>query len=202
MPNKQPYFTLSLQPFDRRFRLYLAALALFTLGNSSDSFLLVRAEELGVPVVWLPVLWGVFHFAKSYGSHLAGPWIDRLGPRPVIWAGWLIYAAVYLAFAFATQAWHAWTLFLVYAIYYSLAEPAEKTLVAGLIGRERRGLAYGWFNLTIGIFALPASLAFGFLYQQYGPLAPFGLGAGLALAAAAMLIGVRERPAHGTEIVR
>ena len=183
-------FVFSLAPFDARFRLYLAALLLFTLGNSSDSFLLVRAGELGVPQHWLPILWGVFHLAKSGLTQLAGPWIDRIGPRPLIWAGWLLYAATYLAFGLATQAWHVWTLFLVYAIYYALAEPSEKALVAGLVPAERRGLAFGWFNLVIGIGALPASLVFGSIYQRVGPLAAFGLGAGLALAAAALLTGV------------
>ena len=90
------------------------------------------------------------------------------------WAGWLIYAATYLAFGLATAAWQAWLLFLIYAIYYALAEPAEKALVAGLVPAERRGLAFGWFNLVIGIAALPASIVFGSLYQRVGPLAAFG----------------------------
>jgi len=187
-------FALSLAPFGAHFRLYLAALLLFTLGNSSDSFLLVRAGELGVPATWLPILWGVFHFAKSGLTQAAGPWIDRLGPRPLILSGWLIYAATYLAFGLATQAWHAWSLFLVYAIYYALAEPAEKALVAGLVPAERRGLAFGWFNLVIGIGALPASLVFGSVYQRLGPLAAFGMGAGLALAAAVLLASVPHKP--------
>jgi len=183
-------FVFSLAPFDARFRLYLLALLLFTLGNSSDSFLLVRAQELGVRPVWLPILWAVFHFAKSGLTQAAGPWIDRLGPRPLIWAGWSIYAATYLAFGLATAAWHAWALFLVYAIYYALAEPAEKALVAGLVPADRRGLAFGWFNLVIGVAALPASVVFGSVYQRVGPLAAFGMGAGLALAAAMLLAGV------------
>jgi MFS family permease len=185
-------FVPSLAPLDARFRLYLAALLIFTLGNSSDSFLLVRAAELGVPTTWLPVLWSLFHVVKSGGSQLAGSWIDRLRPRRVIWAGWLIYAATYMAFAFATAAWHAWALFFVYAIYYALAEPAEKTLVADLVGPQHRGLAYGWFNLTIGISALPASLLFGVVYEQYGALAAFGMGAALALIASTVLVGVDE----------
>jgi MFS family permease len=186
-------FVLSLAPFDRRFRVYLAALLLFTLGNSSDSFLLVRAGELGVPTLWLPILWGAFHFAKSGLTQAAGPWIDRLGPRPLLWAGWVTYAATYLAFGIATQAWHAWALFLVYAIYYALAEPAEKALAAGLAPPEHRGLAFGWLNLVMGVAALPASVVFGIVYQRLGPLAAFGMGACLALAAAVLLAGVRVR---------
>lgn len=182
---------LSLAPFDRNFRLYLLALVVFTLGNSSDAFLLVRAAELGVPVVWLPVLWCVFHVAKSSGNLLLGGGVDRFGPRPFLYLGWGVYAAVYLAFGLATAAWEAWVLFLCYAVFYGLTEPAEKTLVAQLAGGERKGLAYGWFNFAVGVATLPASLLFGALYQWFGPLAAFGGGAGLALAAAALMLGVK-----------
>ena len=191
-PSGDGVLKLSLKPFDGRFRLYLVALAIFTLGNSSDSFLLVRAGELGVPTAWLPVLWCVFHVAKSVLSYAAGQWIDRVGARPLIWVGWLIYALTYIAFAFATAAWHAWALFLVYAIFYALTEPSEKALVANLVGTEDRGLAYGWYNLTIGIGALPASMIFGFVYQSAGPLAAFGMGALLAALAALLLLGVSQ----------
>jgi predicted MFS family arabinose efflux permease len=183
---------LTLKPFDRNFRLYLLALILFTLGNSSDAFLLVRAEELGVATVLLPVLWSVFHVAKSVGNLLAGRAVDILGPRPLIFGGWLVYAAIYLLFALATSAWHAWALFLGYALFYALTEPAEKTFVAELVPSDRKGLAYGWYNFAMGIATLPASLIFGALYQQFGPLAAFGWGAGLALAAALLLWSVRS----------
>jgi len=185
-------FSFSLTPLNAHFRLYLVTAFIFTLGNSSDGFLLVRASELGVTTAWLPVLWGVFHVAKSGLTQFLGPWIDRVGPRPLIWVGWLIYAATYLAFALAAAAWHAWTLFLVYAVFYALTEPSEKALVAELVADDRRGLAYGWFNLAIGIAALPASLMFGILYQRLGAIAAFGTGAALALVAAILLFGVRR----------
>jgi predicted MFS family arabinose efflux permease len=184
-------FAFSLAPFGARFRLYLVALLVFTLGNSSDSFLLVRAGELGVATAWLPILWCVFHIAKSWLTNASGKWIDRLGARPLIWAGWLVYAATYLAFAFAWASWHVWALFLVYAVFYALTEPAEKALVANLVGSENRGLAYGWYNLTIGIGALPASLIFGAVYQRLGAFPAFGMGAALALIAAVLLAGVK-----------
>jgi MFS family permease len=188
---------LSLKPFDRNFRLYLLALVVFTLGNSSDAFLLVRAAELGVPVVWLPVLWCVFHVAKSSGNLFLGRGVDRFGPRPFLYLGWGVYAAVYLAFGLATEAWEAWVLFLCYAVFYGLTEPAEKTLVAVLAGGERKGLAYGWFNFAIGVATLPASLLFGALYQFFGPMAAFGCGAALALLAAALMLGVKTPRAGG-----
>jgi MFS family permease len=195
-PAKEP-LRLTLQPFDRNFRLYLLALAVFTLGNSSDAFLLVRAGELGVPVHLLPLLWCAFHVVKSTSNLLLGRAVDRFGTHPFLFLGWLVYAGVYLAFALATTAWEAWAFFLAYALFYGLTEPAEKTLVADLVGSDRKGLAYGWYNFAIGIATLPASLIFGALYQVYGALAAFGWGAALALIAVLILLTVRGR-ASGT----
>lgn len=183
---------LTLRPFDRNFRLYLATLIVFTLGNSSDAFLLVRAGELGVPTALLPLLWFAFHVVKSVGNYLSGPVVDRLGPRPLILGGWVVYAAVYVAFALITTAWQAWVVFLAYGVFYALTEPAEKTLVTHLVGADRRGLAFGWFNFAIGVAALPSSLLFGWLYDRFGSTVAFGWGAILAGIAALMLLGVRS----------
>jgi len=180
----------SLAPFDRRFRLYLAAVLVFSLGNSSDAFLLVRAGELGVAGTLLPLLWCVFHIVKSAGNLLAGRSVNRLGPRAMILAGWSLYAVVYVLFGLATAAWHAWALFLGYAFFYAMTEPAEKTLVANLVDVEHRGLAYGWFNFAIGLATLPSSLLFGALYQRFGAWGAFGCGAALALTAAVILLAV------------
>lgn len=177
----------SIFPFDRGFRLYLIALVIFTLGNSSDLFLLTRAQERGVPLWLVPILWGAFGLVKGVGNLFAGRAVDRIGPRPMILMGWIIYAAIYLAFGLATAAWQIWALFLAYGIYYALTEPAEKTLVANLVDRENRGLAYGWYNCAIGAATLPASALFGALYDQFGAMAAFGAGAGLALIAAILL---------------
>jgi MFS family permease len=182
---KAPGF--SLAPFGRGFRLYLLALVIFTLGNSSDLFLLYRAGKLGVPEWQLPGLWCVFHVAKSSGNLAAGRAVDRYGPRPLILSGWLVYSGVYLAFALSTQAWQMWVFFLLYAAYYALTEAAEKKLVVELAGAQGKGMAFGWYNLAIGIAALPASAAFGLVYQYLGPLAAFGSGSALALAASVLL---------------
>lgn len=118
--------------------------------------------------------------------------VDRFGPRPFIFLGWIVYAGVYLAFALATSAWEAWAYFLCYALFFGLTEPAEKTLVANLVGNERKGLAYGWYNFAIGIATLPSSLIFGALYQFCGPLVAVGWGAALALVAGILMLGVKE----------
>jgi len=187
----QERLRLTLQPCDGNSRLYLLALVVFTLGNSSDAFLLVRAGELGVPTALLPLLWCACHVIKSTSNLLLGRAVDRFGPRPFLLLGWLLYAGVYQAFALATTAWEAWAFFRAYALFYGLTEPAEKTLVADLVGGERKGLAYGWYNCAIGIATLPASLIFGALDQVYGALAAFGWGAALALVAVFLLMGVQ-----------
>src|SRR5262249_23506560 len=127
---------LTLAPLDRSFRVYLLALVIFTLGNSSDAFLLVRVGELGVSNEMIPLLWGAFHMVKSAGSVLAGRAIDRIGPRPLILIGWVIYALVYLAFSRASTALEGWGFFLIYGVFYALTEPAERTLVSNLVPPE------------------------------------------------------------------
>lgn len=191
----KPKFTLSLRPFDNNFRLFLVSLVLFTLGNSSDLFLLAHAQKLGVPIALLPILWSVFHIAKSLGNYLVGPLVDRIGPRPLILAGWTVYGILYLLFGLATAAWQMWGLFLGYALFYALTEPAEKTLVAALVPPERKGLAFGWFNFALGVATFPASVLFGWLYETAGPLSAFATGAGLAWLAAILLLAVKSKAA-------
>jgi MFS family permease len=181
----------SLRHYSRDFRLFLVALLVFTLGNSSDLFLLERARELNVPEPLLPILWFVFHIAKSAGNIMGGHTVDRIGAKPLLTVGWLWYAAIYMGFALASTAWHIWGLFVLYALYYALTEPSEKTLVVQLAGRARTGLAYGWYNLLMGIAALPASYVFGLLYRRAGPLTAFSFGAGLAAAAVVVLLPVK-----------
>ena len=175
------------------FRRYLVVLALFTLGNATDAFLLLRAGDLGVPLEAVPLLWGVHHVSKSVWSVPGGALADRVGPRAAILAGWLLYAATYAGFAAATAAWHAWALFAVYGLFYGLTEAPEKALVAMLAPAGRRGAAFGAFHFTIGLTALPASVLFGALWARYGPTVAFLTGAALALAAAALLPLTRVR---------
>jgi MFS family permease len=186
------------RPFGRGFWLFLLAVGVFTLGHASDAFLLVRAGELGLATAALPLLWLVFHLVKSGGSWLLGGAVDRFGPRPLLLAGWLVHAAVYLAFGLASAAWQAWALFVPFGLYHALAEPAEKTLVAELTGDETKGLAYGWHGTVVGILTFPAGLLFGAIYQGFGALAAFAAGASLSLVAVAALLTVpgRARPSR------
>jgi MFS family permease len=180
-------FQLTLAPFDRDFRIYLLAMVVFTLGNSSDQFLLLRVGELGVSTKLVPLLWCAFHVVKSAGSVWVGRAVDRFGPRPMIFAGWIVYAAIYLAFAQAANAVQAWAFFLIYGVFFALTEPAERTLVANLVAPEHKGLAFGWFSFAIGIAAFPSNVVFGAIYEAAGPQAAFAWGAAMALAAVALL---------------
>lgn len=177
-------------PLDPAFWRYLAVLGVFTLGCSSDAFLLMRAGQLGVATALIPVLWAMHNLMKSIASTPAGSLSDRIGRKPVIVAGWVVYAAVYLLFAEATQAWHAWALFAAYALYLGLVEGVEKALVADLVPASRRGRAYGWFNFTVGIAALPASVVFGLVWQRWGSATAFGMGAAVAGVAAIGLVAL------------
>jgi MFS family permease len=167
-----------------RFWAFLAVIFIFTLGNSTDAFLLLRARELGVPVALAPIIWALLNGVKSVSNVPGGALSDRIGRRPVLIAGWVVYALVYFLFARATHAWQAWALFAGYGIFFGLTEGTELALVADVAPKDRRGGAYGWYYLAIGIGALPASLIFGVLWDRFGSPVAFGVGAGLALAAA------------------
>ncbi len=180
----------SASAFDRLggpFLRLMGVLVVFTLGNASDAFLLLRAQDLGVALVLVPVLWAAFHVSKMAWSVPGGLLADRAGPRRAILAGWLFYAATYAGFAVASREWEIWALFLVYGLFYGLTEAPEKALVAGLAPADIRGLGFGVYHASIGIAALPASLLFGFLWQRFGAETAFLAGAGLALLAALLL---------------
>jgi MFS family permease len=176
------------QPLGAPFWRVLAVIFLFTLGNSTDAFLLLRASQLGVPVALAPILWAALHVVKSAASTPGGALSDRIGRRPTLIMGWVLYAAVYLGFARATVAWQAWVLFAVYGVFFGLTEGSERALIADLVALERRGTAFGWYNLAIGLGALPASLLFGYVWDHAGPATAFVMGASLALAAAIGLV--------------
>ena len=184
--------------FDRNFRIYLGTLLLFTLGNSSDAFLLLRARECGMGAAGITGLWAMLHVSKAAVSVIGGSLSDRFGRKRPILAGWMVYAAIYGGFAAATEIWHFAALFLIYGCYFGLTEGVEKALVADLVRPEQRGTAFGLFNLTIGIGALPASLLAGMIWERQGAGVALGMGAVLAMTAAGLLaIFVEERRMPG-----
>lgn len=187
---------LSLRGFDGNFKRFLIIIALFTLSNSSDAFLLLRAQTLGFSVTTIMLLWAMLHVSKVVSSLVGGDLSDRLGRRRLIVSGWILYAAVYIGFAFVTNAVSVWALFLVYGMYFGLAEGAEKALVADLVKPEQRGTAYGLYNLAFSITVLPASLLMGALWTWWGPATAFLVGGSLGGAAAVLMLLLVKAPAR------
>jgi MFS family permease len=171
-----------------RFTRYLAVLAVFTLGNSSDSFLLLRAQEIGIALPAIPLLWTLHHLAKAAASTHAGALSDRLGRKTAILAGWSIYALSYAGFALARQPWQVWALFAVYGLFHALTEGPERALVADLAPAEARGRAFGLYYAVTGAMLLPAGLLTGAIWQWAGAGPALLVGAGLAAVAAAGLL--------------
>lgn len=198
-PGTEPPVAAERRPptLGRRFWGFLAAVLLFTLGNSTDAFLLLRAQQLGVSIAMIPILWAVLSAAKSVASVPGGTLSDRVGRKPLIVTGWAVYAAVYLAFAHASATWHVWVLFIAYGLHFGLTEGTERAMVADLSPVARRGLAYGWYNLGVGIAALPASIVFGLLWDRYGAATAFNTGATLAVLAAIVLMLFVPSRQHG-----
>ncbi len=180
-----------------RFWAFLTVIFIFTLGNSTDAFLLLRAKELGVPVALAPIIWALLNGVKSLSNVPGGVLSDRLGRRPILVAGWVVYAAVYFLFSHATHAWQAWALFAGYGIFFGLTEGTELAIVADVVPQEQRGAAYGWYYLAIGIGALPASLIFGVLWDRFGSPVAFGVGAAVALLAAILMMVLPQSHAAG-----
>ncbi len=168
-------------PLGGAFWRMLVVIFLFSLSLSTDAFLLLRASQLGVAAALIPILWAALHVVKSSSSVISGGLSDRVGRRPLILGGWGVYALVYGGFAVATTAWHAWALFLVYGLYFGMSEGAEKALVADFAPPSRRGAAFGWFNAAVGVAALPASVIFGVVWDQWGAATAFAMGAGIAV---------------------
>jgi MFS family permease len=166
---------------------YFLVLALFSLGNASDAFLLVRARELGVPLALLPMLWSLFHVSKVVCAYLGGDLSDRMSRARLIVAGWCVYAVTYLCLGLATQSWQAWALFVVYGAYYGMTEPAEKALIKDLVPAAQHGRAFGYYNFIAGATAIPAGLLTGYLWQSFGAFTALATGASVATMAAISL---------------
>ena len=180
---------LSLKGMDTRFKLFMLVLILFTLGNSSDAFIILLGQKRGLDVVQILLMLVTFNLIYSLLAGPLGSLSDRVGRRRLIIAGWIAYGLVYLGFALSKTGWQIWLFYSLYGIYYAAAEGSAKAFIADLVPAERRGTAYGLYNAAIGLMALPASAIAGLLWQGafgwhgLGAPAPFFFGAGLALLA-------------------
>lgn len=185
--------SLSFRSLNKDFRFFLLVVAIFTLGNSSDAFLILRAQERGLNVVGVLGMLITFNLIYAVFSGPLGALSDRIGRKRLIIGGWLVYGMLYLGFALATTGIHIWIIYGLYGLYYGAVEGTAKAMVADLIPTEQRGTAYGYYNATIGLMALPASLLAGILWQGigswqgFGASAPFVAGATLSLIAVGLL---------------
>ena len=175
------------------FRRFMFVLALFTLGNSTDAFLLLKLTEAAGSAQFVPLMWSGLHVVKAVTSMVGGSWSDRVGRLPVIAVGWLIYAAVYAGFALSESLGSLLAWFLVYGVYFGLTEGTEKALVADIAPVARRGVAFGIYNAVVGLGSFAASVVFGIIWATAGPAMAFTLGACLALVSTALLF-VAVRP--------
>lgn len=184
---------ITFKNLGKPFLIFLLIVGVFDLGNSSDAFLVLRAQERGVTVLGILLMLAVFNLVYAAVSTPAGALSDRVGRRQVIIGGWLVYGLIYLGFALAQQPWHVWVLYAAYGVYYGLAYGTAKAMVADLVALEMRGTAYGTYNAILGIIDLPASVIAGILWQGigrwngFGPSAPFLFGGSLAILAAVAL---------------
>ncbi len=193
IPHDGPLRSRLTAGFDTRFKVFLGIMAVFTLGNSSDFFVILRAQNLEAPLIQIVLMLVLLNITYAAVSLPAGILSDRLGRRRVIAAGWSIYALVYLGFALASELGQVWVLFAAYGIYYGIIEGVARAFVADLVVPEKRGTAYGLYHCVVGLALFAASLFAGWLWDTINPQAPFFFGAGLtALAMIGMLVLVRE----------
>jgi MFS family permease len=184
----------SLRSLGKPFNIFLVIVSIFTLGNSSDGFLVLRAQNLGVSVTGILLMLAVYNMVVALFATYAGALSDHIGRRKLIIVGWLVYAAIYYGFALASSSWHIWLLYVAYGLYYSLAFGTANALVADLVPANQRGTAYGTYHATIGILAFPSSLVAGTLWQGigawqgFGPSAPFFFGGSMALIASIYMV--------------
>ncbi|HEY7122684.1 MAG TPA: MFS transporter [Ktedonobacterales bacterium] len=171
-----------------RFWLFLVVATVFALGNSADAFLFLRTEGLEESLAAVPIIYFGFNLAYAALAIPLGVLSDRWGRLPVLAAGYAAFSLVYLGWATATQGWHAWGLFLLYAVYYAATEGVARAFVGDLVPKARRGTALGWFNGLTGAAAIPANLLGGWLWIQWGPIATFGLSAWAGLVALGLLL--------------
>ncbi|MCX5771145.1 MAG: MFS transporter [Candidatus Hydrogenedentes bacterium] len=202
---KEPERRTQLQPLERPglddfrragggFKLFLFALVLFTLGNSTDAFILLRLSWAGIDAGWIAVIWSAHHVVKSFSAYLGGAACDTWGPRRTLLLGWMAYAAVYAAFAFGRSPAFLIAVFLLYGLYFGLSEPSERAWVAQMAPEHLRGSYMGLYHGAVGLAALPASILFGVLWKFLGVNIAFLTGAGFALAASVVILANRRKP--------
>lgn len=179
---------LTLRHFDARFRWFLLVVTVFALGNSSDVFLILRAQQVGMPTVTIPLVYLFFNLVYSLSSFLSGMAADRFGRKRIIISGFLLFAVVYYGFAKISGTALIWTLFGLYGLFMGLTEGVQKAFLTTIIPSDFKATAFGVYNTAIGLAMLPASLIGGWLWDHVSPSATFYFGMTTALAATLMFM--------------
>ncbi len=192
VPHATPANTDTTKPagkkkLPRSFFLFLFIIVVFTLGNSSDAFLILRAKNLGFTLLELPLVIALFNLVYAAAAVPFGSLSDKIGRIPTMLIGWFAYALVYLGFALSAHASLIWLLYGFYGVYYATNEGVAKAFLADMVETEYRGRAFGIYGTTIGLATLPASFFAGFLWDKFGPQMPFYFGAVMAAIAAILL---------------
>jgi len=186
--------TLSLRGLDGNFIRYLATLLVFTLSNSSDTFLLLKGVEVGIRREIFPLLWVFLHIIKSLTSTPSGSLSDRIGRKKMIFFGWLLYAFTYFLFGVSSKIWQFFLLFALYGFYFGLTEGVERAFVSQIKGRVDEGTAFGLYHFVIGIAIFPASLLFGIVWKYFGSFYAFLLSSLISfISSLSLLLLVREK---------
>lgn len=163
------------------FILFLVANAFFALGNSSNAFLILKAQEVDIAIFLIPILWVVYNIVCTISSPILGSLSDKVGRKPIIVTSFIYYAIIYVLFGFANHAWMVWILFAAYGIFYGLSDGIFRAYVADIVEEENRATAYGVLNTVIGIFLLPASVLMGLVWVQFSSQIAFIVAAGLGM---------------------
>jgi MFS family permease len=179
---------------------YLVVLAIFTLGNSTDAFLLLRLTDAAGGPQLIPLFWSLLHVVKMGTSLIGGVASDKMGRRPLIAGGWIVYAVVYAGFAVSTSLWPLVAWFLIYGVYYGFVEGTERALVADFARSTQRGAAFGIYNAVAGIGGLISSVVFGLIWNSFGARVAFASGAALAILAAVLLFVLVPAPTDNSSI--
>ena len=177
-----------VKKFSVSFYIFLGIIIIFTIGNSSDAFLILRARNLGISILEIPLVIALFNLVYALFAIPFGSLSDKIGRIPTLFIGWASYAVVYFGFAIAGSASLIWLLYAFYGIYYAVSEGVSKALLADIVPADHRGRAFGIYGMTIGLTALPASFLAGFLWDKFGAEVPFYFGSITAVVALICLI--------------
>lgn len=191
-PATSERFKFDLKRFSGPYKRFLAVITVFALGNSSDVFLVLRAQNLGVKTALIPLAYLTFNIVYALSAWPAGVLADCFGKRWLVTLGPILFAVVYLGFALATHPGHAWLLFPIYGLFMGISEGVQRAYLASIVPPDFKATGFGLYHMVIGLAVLPASMIGGFLWDVIGPEATFYYGAGTATLSALLFVLVRK----------